>query len=186
MIGEASMLTLQASQVFMYFNGWPPTSDIFIIFQHVGCRLHWSDDSYKTANEEYGHSGNRWPFPCTGKVNLVYHQSILCSGVSYFESSSDRSNRESILPWNVTFRGDQPFQTISLFMLDSGLLSYFIVARFTLVSKLRFVSPVKAGGGIHNLTLNNQMPLLQGIFNSSKKKKHSRKKKKHIEEQANS
>ena len=71
-------------------------------------------------------------------------------------------------------------------MLDSGLLSYFIVARFTLVSKLRFVSPVKAGGGIHNLTLNNQMPLLQGIFNSSKKKKHSRKKKKHIEEQANS
>ena len=103
--------------------------------------------------------------------------------MSYFESSSDRSNRESILPWSVTFRGDQPFQTISLFMLDSGLLSYFIVARFTLVSKLRFVSPVKAGGGIHNLTLNNQMPLSQGIFNSSHL---TAEKKKHIEEQANS
>lgn len=74
---------------------------------------------------------------------------------------------ESIFPWNTDILGDQSFQTISLFMLDSGLLSYFIVAGFTLVSKLRFVSPVKAGGGIHNLTLNNQMPLLQGIFNSS-------------------
>ena len=84
----------------------------------------------------------------------------------------------------MTFWGDQSFQTISLFMLDSGLLSYFIVARFTLVSKLRFVSPVKAGGVSHNLTLNNQMPLLQGIFNSSNLT--AEKKKKHIEEQANS
>lgn len=78
MIGKSSILMLYASQVFMYFDGWPPTPDIFITFQHVGCRLHQSDDSYKTANEEYGHSGNRWPFTCTGKVNLVYHKSILC------------------------------------------------------------------------------------------------------------
>lgn len=122
MIGEASMLTLYASQVSMYFDGWPPTPDVFIIFQHVGRRLHWSDDSYKTANKEYGHSGNRWPFICTGKVNLVPHQSILCSRVSCFEKYSDRSNRESCLPQTVTFFVDQTFQAALLFMLDLGQL----------------------------------------------------------------
>lgn len=51
-------------------------------------------------------------------------------------------------------------------MLDSGLLSYFFVSRFTLHFPNYGLCPLsKADGGIHNLTLNNQMPLLQGIFN---------------------
>lgn len=128
----------------MYLDGWPPTSDIFIIFQHVGCRLYWSDDSYKTANEECGHSGNRWPFSCTGKVNLVYHQSVLCSKSVSFESSSDRSNRESTLPWNLTFWGDQLFSYRSIvytWFRAVKLLSSFKV--YISGSKLRFMSFVK-------------------------------------------
>lgn len=86
--------------------------------------------------------------------------------MSCFESSSDRSNRESILPWNVTFWGDQPFQTTSLFMLDSGLLSYSIVSRLTLQFPAYGLCPLsRANGGVHDLTSNNQMPVLQGIFN---------------------
>lgn len=86
--------------------------------------------------------------------------------MSCFESSSDRSSRESILPWNVTFWGDQPFQTTSLFMLDSGLLSYSIVSRLTLQFPAYGFCPLsRANGGVQNLTLNNQMPVLQGIFN---------------------
>lgn len=52
-------------------------------------------------------------------------------------------------------------------MLDSGLLSYFVVSRFTLQFPNYGLCPLsKADGGIYNLTLNNQIPLLQGIFNS--------------------
>lgn len=152
----------------MYLDGWPPTSDIFIIFQHVGCRLYWSDDSYKTANEECGHSGNRWPFSCTGKVNLVYHQSVLCSKSVSFESSSDRSNRESTLPWNLTFWGDQLFHTTPLFTLDSELLSCSVLSRFTFQVPNYGSCPLSnADGGNHNLTFHNQVRLLLGNFHCS-------------------
>lgn len=51
-------------------------------------------------------------------------------------------------------------------MLGSGLLSYFVVSRFTLQFPNYGLCPLsKTDGGIHNLTLNNQMLLLQGTFN---------------------
>lgn len=152
----------------MYLDGWPPTSDIFIIFQHVGCRLYWSDDSYKTANEECGHSGNRWPFSYTGKVNLVYHQSILCSKSVSFESSSDRSNRESTLPWKLTFGGDQHFHSTPLFTLDSDLLSCSVLSRITFQLPNYCSCPLSnADGGNHNLTFHNQARLLWRNFQGS-------------------
>lgn len=77
MIGKASTLTLYVSQVFMYSDGWRPTPDIFIIFHHVRCRLHWSDDSYKTANKNMDILATGGLSLALGKVNLVYHQSIL-------------------------------------------------------------------------------------------------------------
>lgn len=86
--------------------------------------------------------------------------------MSCFESSSDRSNRERILPWNLTFGGDQPFQTTSLFMLDSGLLSYSVASKFTFQFPNDGLCPIsKTDGSIRNLTFNTQLSLLQGIFN---------------------
>lgn len=51
-------------------------------------------------------------------------------------------------------------------MLDSGLLSYSIVSRLTLQFPAYGLCPLsRANGGVHDLTSNNQMPVLQGIFN---------------------
>lgn len=166
--GEDYTLTLYASQVFMYLDGWPPTSDIFIIFQHVCFRLHWSDDSYKTAKEQYGHSGNRWPFTCTEKFNLVYHQSAICSRSLmpwelYWQIKC--SDRESILPWNVTFQGTNLsnhfivyvwFRSVKLF----GCLKFRII-----VSKLYFVSLDK-DWWLYSQSHLNRMPWVQGIFSA--------------------
>lgn len=82
-----------------------------------------------TATRQPTRNGSFWQQVAfhTGKVNLVYHQSILCSGVSYFESSSDRSNRESIFPWNMTFWETSPFKPFHC-LYSTRSLSYFIVS----------------------------------------------------------
>lgn len=145
MIGEASMLTLYASQVFMSFDGWPPTPDIFIIFQHVGRRLHWSDDSYKKANKEYGHSGNRWPFICTGKVNLVYHQSVLCSrSVMFWEVWWQiKQRKHSSIDYDIFCRPNLSncsivyawFRSVRSYSIDSGFTLLTPNYRFCVMSK---------------------------------------------------
>lgn len=70
--------------------------------------------------------------------------------MSCFEKSSDRSNRERILPQTVTFFVDQTFQTALLFMLDLGeLKSYSIVSGFiSLAPNYSFCPMTKGDGGM--------------------------------------